>query len=274
MKAGRLRQRVGAIVGDLLVLCPAQHLKKSLPRHRKGSVRKRLPVVHLRQGVQRKADLHALALGKHQLQQLFLPGHKGHEGIDKDDAVPKISPALQQRTAAHDPVLLVLKLALQQRLIGLVDPGHLPCLLRQLRQAGLAGKKPQLIRQNAGVFKLVNLAQHRPHKGGVFGLAGVQLQLVPHLAQRQAHQNLLGRFGDHLPRHAAAVGKDLVAQPSEAVHLHLLRAVWHKARHRLFHLKGKLLRHNQQHTLFLPCGLRNFLQHGGGFAAAGAAQNE
>ena len=175
LKAGRLRQRVGAIVGDLLVLCPAQHLQKGLPRHRKGPVRKRLPVVHLGQGVQRKADLHALALGKHQLQQLFLPGHKGHKGIDKDDAVPKISPALQQRTAAHDPVLLVLKLAFQQRLIGLVDPGHLLCLLRQLWQAGLPGKKPQLIRQDTGVFKLVNLAQHRPHKGGVFGLAGVQL---------------------------------------------------------------------------------------------------
>ena len=211
---------------------------------------------------------------EHLLQQGALADRKVIEAIHPDMAAGE--PVLFRRAAQRQGQLIqgVVEAQLHQGLEGLVDELEIGELLPQGGAGGFGGDFLQPGGGNASALKIGDGLQHGGNEAGVACLPPVEGKPLLHLADGFPHQQSPADLIQRALRQAAAFPEDLFRQAGEAEQGDILLLLPGKeGTDPALHLKGGVLRHQQQDRLPPAGGFFYLAEYLGGFAGTGFAQD-
>ena len=168
--------------------------------------------------------------GQHGPHQPLLGGVESVELVDehrpplqKDGRAPFGQGRFQPGGGQLDPVGGVHAGLRQQRLVPLVDQGHLP----QAAALGTAalGQAGKVLPGEAGAFQLVDGLGRQLAEGGAVPVPVVELDVVLQFLEGAADQRHPPRVGQGLDGRAPLLGQDALGQAGEGEALHKARAL-------------------------------------------------
>ena len=208
---------------------------------------------------------------KHLLQKSALADRKIVEAVNPDMLTGK--PVLFGGTLQGEGQLVqrVVKALFHQRSKRLIDKGHISQLFAQSADGLLCQLRHPLWR-DPGTLEIRHSLQHIAQKADITCLTTVNTELFLYLINGFPHQKGTADLIKGAAGQTAALPKDIFRKPREAEQCDILLFLAGKqGADTALHLKGGMLRHQQQDAL-LPCGGFSYLaQHLGGFSGTGFA---